>query len=52
MKLSFWIQFAVSNAIQLVQAFIAGNSKLTEEQKVDLNSFIEAGTKLLSDFKH
>jgi len=49
-KLPFWASFIIREAITFVQAFVAGNTQLTDQQKTDLETFISQGTKLLADF--
>ena len=51
MKFSFWMHWVLNTAVSLVEAFVAGNTHLTDQQKADLEAFIEAGQKVLNDFK-
>jgi len=49
MPQSFWLQFAISEAVTLASAFTQ-ISTLTAVQKTDLEAFIAAAQKLSLDF--
>lgn len=49
MKLSFWIKFAIEEALTLTESLVE-NSKLTDSQKAALQKFILAGNDLLNAF--
>jgi hypothetical protein len=48
-KLSFWVQFAIMEAITVVDMFIA-RSNLTDTQKQDGLALVSAAQKFLNDF--
>ena len=48
-KLSFWVQFAIAEAITVVETLIA-SSKLTPQQKTDGEALIQAAQKFIGDF--
>lgn len=50
MGANFWIQFAITEAINLATEFI-DNSKITPELKAMIESFIAAGEKLVAALK-
>lgn len=49
MPQSFWLKFAVQEAVTLATLFV-GTSGLTPQQKTDLDAFIAAAAKLSNDF--
>jgi len=50
MKLSFWIQFAIQEALSVLAAYLQTTAGLTDQQKADGEAFIAAGQKFLGDF--
>jgi hypothetical protein len=49
MPQSFWLQFAIEEAVTVASAFVQV-STLTSQQKADLEAFIAAAQKLSLDF--
>lgn len=39
---SFWLQFAISEAVAIAQAVVMSNTSLTPQQKTALENFIAA----------
>jgi len=50
MKLPFYAQFLIRTAISLLEAFVMGNTHLTDIQKADIAAAIKASEKVLTDF--
>lgn len=50
MKLPFYAQFLIRAGISILEAFVMGNTHLTDLQKADIDAAIKAGEKVLTDF--
>lgn len=48
--MSFWIKFAISEALTVATLLVSNNTKLTPEQKIALENFISSGNALLNLF--
>lgn len=47
---NFWVQFAISEALSVVQAFVASNAGMNPALKTALENFITSGQAVVSAF--